>query len=166
VLQDLPGLSESPEKVPDRLRRPDRVYGLRETDTFEGLLEQVAKESPPRDTIRQWIRTSPFKDMAQPLLFPFLILEAKSEKSSDGFEQIQCQTAFPIKLLLQLQDGLQRKAIQVSSPGPLLWFLSCRGDTWRVHGCYIRDEEVRSYVRTLISWICPSRTFLSASSRH
>lgn len=151
MLHDLPSLSGSPEKVPERLRKPDRVYGLRETETFEGLLEQVAKESLTKDTVRQWIRTSPFKDMARPLLFPFLILEAKSEKSSDGFEQIQCQTALPIKVLLQLQDGLQRKTIQISSSGPLLWFLSCRGDTWRVHGCYIRDEEVRSYVGTLIS---------------
>jgi len=49
VLRDLPGLSESPEKVPDRLQKPDRVYGLRETDTFEGLLEQVAKESATKD---------------------------------------------------------------------------------------------------------------------
>jgi hypothetical protein len=55
-----------------------------------------------RSSVGETIRTSPFKEGVEPLLFPFLVLEAKSEKSSNGFEDIQTQTAFPILALLKL----------------------------------------------------------------
>ena len=57
-------------------------------------------------TIRDLIRCSPFKAESDPLLFPFLVLEAKSESSQAGFDDIQTQTAFPIWSLLKLQEGL------------------------------------------------------------
>jgi len=112
-------------------------------------LGQIARQGPTSDGGRRDVRSNIFKDKGDPLLFPFLILEAKSEKSNDDFEQIQCQTALPIKALLLLQDDLRHKAIQVNSPGPLIWFLSYRGEKWRVHGCYIKDKENLSYVRKL-----------------
>lgn len=57
-------------------------------------------------TLGELVRSSPFKDGIEPLLFPFLILEAKSGKSSSGFREIQMQTAFPIFALLKLQQDL------------------------------------------------------------
>jgi len=145
------------EKAPDRQRKPDRVYGLRETRNFEAILDQIpSSNSQSGATVRDSIRTSPFKDTdtMESLIFPFLILEAKSEQS-DGFEQIQCQTAFPIQALLKLQDNLQRKAIGVSTPAPFLWFLACRGDAWRVYGCYIRDKEPESLVSNCRFFVIP-----------
>lgn len=148
VLQDLSVQSALAERVPDR---PDRVYGLRETRNFEAILDQIpSSNSQCGMTVRDSIRSNPFRDTdtGASLIFPFLILEAKSEQR-DGFEQIQSQTAFPIQALLQLQDNLQRKAINVSTPGPFLWFLACRGDMWRVYGCYIKYEELKSLVSIL-----------------
>ncbi len=149
ILQDLSVRSSLAKK--DRRRKPDRVYGLRETRNFEAILDQIqSSNSQSGVTVRDSIRVNPFKDTdtGASLIFPFLILEAKSEQR-DGFEEIQCQTAFPIQALLQLQDNLQRKAINVSTTGPFLWFLASRGDMWRVYGCYIRDEEPKSFVRIL-----------------
>ncbi|KAF2177247.1 hypothetical protein K469DRAFT_809553 [Zopfia rhizophila CBS 207.26] len=135
----------------DRPRRPDRVFGLRETKNFEALLDQTPSYSPRGETaIRESIRITPFRDTAQPLLFPFLILESKSEDSSDGFGQIQCQTAFPIKALLELQYELQGKVINATCPGPLLWFLGHRGDSWRVYGCYVTNGEPKSFEIVLL----------------
>ncbi|KAL9132260.1 MAG: hypothetical protein Q9175_006564 [Cornicularia normoerica] len=54
------------------------------------------------------IRITPFKQGGEPLLFPFLILEAKSAKGDD-FDSIQKQTAFPIRTLLQMQADLRNK---------------------------------------------------------
>lgn len=161
VLQDLSVKSALAEKALDRDRKPDRVYGLRETRNFEAILDQVpSSNSQSGMTVRDSVRVSPFKDAdtGETLIFPFLVLEAKSEHNN-GFEQIQCQTAFPIQALLQLQDNLQRKAINVSTPGPFLWFLACRGDMWRVYGCYIRYEEPKSLV-SILRFCDPSFQFI------
>ena len=151
VLQDLSVQSALAEEGFNQKQKPDRVYGLRETRNFETILDQIpSSNSQSGMTVRDSIRVSPFRDtdIGASLIFPFLILEAKSE-NSDGFEQIQCQTAFPIQALLQLQDNLQHKAINVSTPEPFLWFIACRGDMWRVYGCYIRYEESKSLVSIL-----------------
>ena len=80
-------------------------------------------------TVGETIRTSPFKEGVEPLLFPFLVLKAKSKKSSDGFGDIQTQTAFPILALLKLQEDLQAKASDIiPKAGPLVWFFGNRGD--------------------------------------
>lgn len=131
-------------------QEPDRVYGLQKTQNFDDLLSE-----PPADglgfTLRQTIRTSPFKEGTDPLLFSFLILEAKAEKSSNGFVDIIMQTMFPIHALLKLQKGLQDKMSDTTENdlSPLVWFLANRGDSWRVYGCYVSDEELPNYVSRL-----------------
>jgi hypothetical protein len=124
-------------------KKPDRIYGLRQTTDFETVLL----------TLRQPVRTNPFEDMIEPLLFPFLILEAKSERSPNGFHDVQSQTALPIRTLLKLQEDLQASVTAAEhGSGPLVWFLSSRGDAWRVYGCYVSVEDRAIYVRdSLIS---------------
>ena len=97
----------------------------------------------PDDTITDLLKATPFKTQADPLLFPFLVLEAKSESSSRGFEAILTQTFFPIRALLQLQDDLRsyvpegEKAFE-----PLVWFLASRGDAWRLYcGTVVKGEN-------------------------
>ena len=110
-----------------RKEHPDRIYGLRETKIFEKALS----------AIEDGVRCSPFKTGGEePLLFPFLILEAKSEKGADSFSSIEKQTAFPIRTLLKLQEDLGDKST-VYSEGPLVFFFSNKGEEWRVAGCYI-----------------------------
>jgi hypothetical protein len=120
-------------------RKPDRVVGLKKTCAFANLIET--------STLSTDLRSTPFAESQDPLLFPFLVLEAKREKTSDGFEEIQTQTAFPIWELLQLQEGMRANTSQGAySTAPLVWFVANRGDNWRVYGCYITDEEPKSYV--------------------
>lgn len=120
-------------------RKPDRVIGLKKTRAFANLLEA--------SNLSDDIKSTPFVESQDPLLFPFLVLEAKREKSSDGFEEIQTQTAFPIWELLQLQEGISANVPQEThSNAPLVWFIANRGDNWRVYCCYITDEDPKSYV--------------------
>ncbi|OJJ03470.1 hypothetical protein ASPVEDRAFT_29987 [Aspergillus versicolor CBS 583.65] len=101
--------------------RPDRVLGLGRTPELEHLL--AANPSIPRTVIGE--------DMG--MYFPFLVLEAKSEKNSVGFESIERQTVFPIRAMLDLQRNLEAASnVQFD---PLVWFLANRGDEWRVYAC-------------------------------
>lgn len=104
---------------------------------------------PPNDghtSLGQTIRSCPFKDVVNPLLFPFLILEVKSEKSKDGFDDILTQTAFPILALLQLQADLHEKVPGREGSEALVWFLANRGDVWRVYGCCVTNSNPVGYV--------------------
>lgn len=110
----------------DRLTRkglgsqdPDRVFGLRHTKAFEESVPALAG-----------LRRSPFRDSE--VLYPFLIIEAKSEKNGPGFESIETQTAFPIRTLLKLQKDLS--IASGISLKPLVWFLANEGDKWGVYG--------------------------------
>lgn len=133
--------------------RPDRVLGLGRTPELEHLL--AASPSIPRTVIGE--------DMD--MYFPFLVLEAKSEKNSVGFESIERQTVFPIRAMLDLQRNLE--AASNVPFDPLVWFLANRGDEWRVYACVPhRAHTVRyhSYSRNgadavRISLICGTGLF-------
>ena len=103
----------------------------------EGLLGSTVGDS---------IKTCPLKDNCAPLLFPFLILEAKSEKSSDSFSKINLQTGFAIYALLKLQHGLTNASIANQEAGmmPLVWFLSSKGEIWRLSAAYVEETEVEA----------------------
>jgi hypothetical protein len=146
-------------------QEPDRVYGLQETNNFEKLLSSPVPRALTNDddiTLRDFVKSSPFKDGVEPLLFPFLILEAKSGKSSSGFYEIQTQTAFPIFALLKLQEDLLAQVRKVGTAGgggggavkPLIWFLANRGDAWRVYGCCLSESEPTRYVCILSDSFC------------
>ena len=86
------------------------------------------------------LKHSPFRE--KQVLYPFFIIEAKAEKGSAGFESIESQTAFPIRTFLKLQHGLQNES--AGEFDPLVWFLACRGDEWRVYaGVFENPKTVR-----------------------
>ena len=87
---------------------PDRVYGLRMTTRLQRLFNTEDKrQGAGGQMIRDSIKSSPFRPGGHPLVFPFLALEAKSEKSRNGFSDIETQTAFTIHSLLTLQEQLR-----------------------------------------------------------
>lgn len=143
---------------------PDRVFGLQNTQSFDSLLSSPVRpgiQKRPDDTVADLLKTTPFKTQADPLLFPFLVLEAKSESSSRGFEAILTQTFFPIRALLQLQDDLRSYVPEGEEAfEPLVWFLASRGDAWRLYcGTVVKGEnrEPTKYVSIPIGKFSPCK---------
>ncbi|KAF5676902.1 hypothetical protein FHETE_1964 [Fusarium heterosporum] len=134
-------------ELPKREDRPDRVYGLRVTERLSRLLQLV------EDT-KEGIKVSPFKSDGDPLVFPFLVIEAKSEKGSDSVSDTQVQTAFAIRELLSIQLQLTQAAEQDMDRdgGPLVWFLSYKGEQWRVSAAYVHDQNGKVYYRVVRLW--------------
>lgn len=114
-------LHDPEEKLAERGVRtqfPDRVYGLSQPELLRTHIRS-----------RRCLRHSPFEDGN--ILYPFLIIEAKSEKGSPGFESIESQTAFPIRTLLKLQESLS--SVSDVTLSPLVWFMANQGDEWRLY---------------------------------
>jgi len=131
-------------------KEPDRIHGLQKTKNFEKLLsEYYVHEATPEPSLK------PLEDIlkvsinpdngGEPLLFPFLILEAKSEKGNENFEHMEIQTAFPVRNALKLQhDLLKMPGNTMYVPGgPLVWFVATRGEDWRVYAAFVHEEEGR-----------------------
>ncbi|KPI36824.1 uncharacterized protein AB675_11844 [Cyphellophora attinorum] len=135
-------------------KKPDRLFGLRVTKRLERILDDA--EGPTGEPIRSFIRTSPLTANCQPLLFPFLVLEAKSEKSDDTFSKIRLQTSFSIRALLKLQRDLASAVFEQQQPvmKPLVWFLSNKGEVWRLAGAYVQETKdvTRPNYRILDLW--------------
>ena len=135
----------SPElqaELPTRQDRPDRVYGLRVTERLSRLLQLAGT-----------VRNSPFRVDGDPLVFPFLVIEAKSEKGSDAFTDTQAQTAFAIREMLSIQHQLAEAAERDGDwdSTPLVWFLSYKGEQWRASAAYIHTAKGKtSYVSVSI----------------
>ena len=108
-------------------QRPDRVIGLSQRDVLNEHL-----------SVHQGLRHSPFADCNA--VYPFLVVEAKSEKAGSGWESIECQTAFPIMTLVKLQQ--QVTDVRGISINPLVWFLANRGDEWRVYGSIAQASKI------------------------
>lgn len=119
------------EQLP--VKYPDRVYGLRK---WKGSDEDLSK-------ISEIVESDPFAFAKEPLLFPFLVLEAKREKISPGFSDIAIQAAIPIQRLLQMQYRLRAAALtgEKALLNPLVWFLATRGDDFRWYGAFIKEED-------------------------
>ncbi|KAL2824857.1 hypothetical protein BDW59DRAFT_146802 [Aspergillus cavernicola] len=109
--------------------KPDRVLGLGRADELKQLL--AANPSILATVIGD--------DME--MYFPFLILEAKSEKNSVGFESIERQTVFPIRAMIGLQQSLEASSNVQSDQ--LVWFLANRGDEWRVYASVPDRAQIR-----------------------
>lgn len=116
------GLEE--ELVDQKYKRPDRVYGLSMSSSFAPFRERLTKSSP-------------FK--GGHTLFPFLLVEAKSEKSASGFDQIERQTALSIRTCLKLQVDLETESNQVLDP--LVWFFGFTGDVWRLYMAFMVGDQ-------------------------
>lgn len=127
-------------QLPKREERPDRVFGLRRTKRLDRILWMEGNQGKfSGQSIEENLSTTPFRADGEAILFPFLILEAKSEKGGDSFTDIETQTAFAIRELLLLQNGLYQAAVNFEDEGsePLVWFLSNKGEQWRVSIGYI-----------------------------
>jgi hypothetical protein len=91
----------APPHVYTPKQQPDRIYGLQQTENFKKLLLQpLAADSTnsPATTLRDTIRVSPFKEENDPLIFPFLVLEAKSEIARAGLTPSKLKPHFPYSL--------------------------------------------------------------------
>lgn len=122
-------------------QRPDRIIGLKETENISRFLEQPTHSLVHHQAskIRNAFKTTPFRSRQQskPMIFPFLIVEAKSHKAQESFSDIQTQTALPIRALLDLQHGLWSHGPSRSpKPEPLVWILAYRGSDWKIYACY------------------------------
>ena len=122
-----------------KMERPDRIYGFVETRRFREALNKLPAESENE------IQYSPFVEGAShPIIFPFLVCEAKSEQSTDGFRNIEIQTKFVIYTLLKIQEGLQNESAKhgISPPTcPTVWFFAYKGANWRIYICYTEKDK-------------------------
>lgn len=118
--------------------KPDRVFGLESTPTLLQLTDRLTTSGEYAT-----LRTSPFRERTVPLLFPFLVLEAKSGRAACDWNEIEMQTVFSIRTLLEIQAELQSSSERTSalSPLPLVWFLSCKGESWRVYPCFMDEDR-------------------------
>ncbi|KAE8443596.1 hypothetical protein EG329_001529 [Mollisiaceae sp. DMI_Dod_QoI] len=143
-------------------RRPDRVYGLCQTTNFEDRLGGTAQrilESASRDAasvlqttaesgneellVQDFLQATPFHQRGEPLLFPFLILEAKSEEGK-GHRNCGVQTSLPIWGLLKSQERLSELSCPLEElGGPFVWYISYLGDSWRVSGCHVTITKAK-----------------------
>ncbi|KAF2793994.1 hypothetical protein K505DRAFT_417428 [Melanomma pulvis-pyrius CBS 109.77] len=128
-------------------KRPDRIHGLQRTKNFELMLQSPYTHGPshqPQRLVEDVVKTTLNPDNGgSPLLFPFLLSEAKREKGAENFGQMEIQTSFPIKHALQLQyDLLHIPGNTMDVPGgPLIWFLANRGEDWRVYAGHVQEKE-------------------------
>jgi hypothetical protein len=109
--------------LPKKRERPDRVLGLCVTKRLERLLlwSDDKRPSAGGKTIGESIKSSPFRSEGAPIIFPFLVIEAKSEKGRDGFSDIELQTAFTIRALLELQQDLRTLSMKLVNPRCSPW---------------------------------------------
>jgi hypothetical protein len=100
--------------------------------TAMATFEETSELETGTATIEDLIETSPFQNIGDPLLMPFLVFKAKS-KDGRGFQRCGIQTALPLWVLLNYQLQLQNQAGPLSEQGgPLVWYIAYRGDSWRV----------------------------------
>ncbi|KAL2697731.1 hypothetical protein AAEP93_011635 [Penicillium crustosum] len=127
--------------------KPDAIYGLRQTRNIENLLNDTAGIGRPEDDqdmlVHEILGDPPLSEEGDPLVFPFLLLEAKSAKSADSdWNSIKLQSAFPVRTLLCTQELLKNMTERHAKrrADPLVWLLMNRGEDWRVSvACQIFD---------------------------
>lgn len=129
--------------------KPDRVYGLRTTDSIKNIWQQPHTShfghAPELefDLLGRLTMSCNPDSGGEATIYPFLVMEAKSLKSRKNFLDIETQTAIPIRNQLLLQHKLQKHDFnKMPTPGgPLSWFLAYVGETWRVYGCFITKSS-------------------------
>ncbi|KAK3297244.1 uncharacterized protein B0H64DRAFT_431222 [Chaetomium fimeti] len=146
---------ELKSELAKREEKPDRIYGLRSTRRLERLLSSTDnRPSAAGQCVGDSITSHPFRGDAEPPNFPFFVLEAKSEKGADSFSDAAYQTAFAIRELLLLQENLRAAAGEDREwdAGPLVWFLSYKGEEWKVSIAYIEIKDGCQYFRIVQLW--------------
>lgn len=138
-------------KALDKRERPGAVYGLRLTRNIENLLHDTVEPTSQIDlfsdaqslTVHEAVGfdTQPLTQTGDVVLFPFLLLEAKSATSAYDHGGIQMQSAFCIRTLLESQIRL-KEATGIRSKwgtGLMLWFLANRGEIWYASIAYTEN---------------------------
>lgn len=127
------------EKDLVKMERPDLIYGFVETRRFREALNELPAESENEIQYRSFVKSASY-----PIIFPFLVCEAKSEQSTDSFRDIEVQTMFTIHTLLKIQEELQNESAKhgISPPTcPMVWFFAYRGANWRIYICYTKKNK-------------------------
>ncbi|KAF4995714.1 hypothetical protein FDECE_12707 [Fusarium decemcellulare] len=128
------------KRLSKELQKPDKVFGLRQTRNIENLLYDTSNtelsdggsdSEPPQ--VHELV-PQPLNQTGDALLFPFLLLEAKSGMTGTDWYSIQLQTAFPIHKFLETQHRLLSATRTMSDREfePVVWFLSNKGEDWRL----------------------------------
>jgi hypothetical protein len=137
------------------------VSGLCQTTNFEDRLDGTAQrflDSASQDAasvlqtvesgneeplVQDFLQATPFHQRGEPLLFPFLIVEAKSEEGK-GHRNCGIQTSLPIWGLLKSQERLSELSCPLEElGGPFVWYISYLGDSWRVSGCHVTITKAK-----------------------
>lgn len=113
----------------------DRIIGLRKTNLMKDLIAPYRR-----------LRHSPFGDGN--VLYPFLVIDTRSDGDSLGFESIEHRTAFQIRTLVNLQYRLQLQSHR--GMDPLVWVLANQKDQWRVSAAIMDNSEFVSDVVFLL----------------
>ncbi|KAJ5738051.1 hypothetical protein N7493_001206 [Penicillium malachiteum] len=136
------------EQELQKATKPDAVYGLRQTRNIENLMNDRARVSRPANDsdmlVNEFLGEPPLDEEGDSLIFPFLLLEAKSGKSANSdWHSVQLQSAFPVRTLLCAQESLR----DMSKPhanqqlqDPLLWLLMNRGEDWRICAASVNNN--------------------------
>ena len=123
---------------------PDRIYGLRQTDNLRLLLDSPDKRHMETSNVilRESLEHSPFSAEPEPLLFPFLMIEAKSSSGADRAE-VHMQSAFCLRRLLKLQHDLVAATGEETqwATGPLVWFIGTRGEQWDLYAGFVEETD-------------------------
>jgi hypothetical protein len=107
------------------MEKPDLFYGLLQRGRVQEHIRGISK------TLAE--RTSPFAKKLTQCVFPFLISEAKSEKSGVPQNDIELQICFAARETLLAQQRLASAAsTTVLAFEPLVWCVTYRGETIHV----------------------------------
>lgn len=157
ILFDSHTQEPSSEKL--KRRRPDRIFGFQETNSLSRRLDQLnlmagrLRDELGAETLRQTVDSTVLNHKGNCLLFPFLIIEAKSG-SGANFNACDEQTSLPILQMLKLQEDIQAKSqMRLEYGGPLLWYIAYKGEDWRLSACFTRVSQISgksSYVSVLL----------------
>jgi hypothetical protein len=143
-------------------RRPDRIVGFQETNDFSRRLNEYnltisrSQYQVGPETLRETVESTVLSHGGNSLLFPFLVIEAKS-RNGDSFNACNRQAALPILKMLKIQEDLQMKSqMTLEYGGPLVWYIAFRGEDWRLSMCYIsKMSDKSSYVSILFYYYQP-----------
>jgi len=148
-------------------RKPDRVYGLLRTRSFEERFERLWEPDSNveshttmtfggRFSLEMEAMLRDYPDLPcitstntrpSQFLFPFLLFEAKSEDGG-SFKKCGIQSAVPLWVMLRKQTSIEELAGSLMEQGgSLVWYVAYRGASWRVSCfCPITKEGRLAYV--------------------
>jgi hypothetical protein len=131
------------QSLPKNADKPDAIYGLRQTRHFENLLygrARIRADNGEEALVRDLLGEQPIAGEGDPMLFPFLVVEAKSGKSADDWHSVKLQSAFAVKTFLETQYNLQKSTGSLSKwvEGPFAWLFMSKGEDWRVCGAFMQ----------------------------